>query len=323
MKAVDAFSPLGVVDITADGEDDELRFEPAIGPEEEPGEGAEEELPDPNEEEIRRQLEQAELAEESGQIPPKAGLKPRREKASGPTFASNLRINRTALSPAEKLPPIPTHGDLAGLLEHDVTKNALLRLQSTRTVLSKQLSSLQKYLSEGGVASRLQDRARELEIRSSDPVWLVVEASLDSAWRITSGLEIFSESLGVYLEYEFTKVQLYDAVIARLEQALAENELLRGELQQMRTIVEAVQKELLNLEGNQYGAFNTLPEFAKTVATQFGKALESGRALAEKTELASKRLSAFSLWLKIAIAVGASGLAACGVLGWLLISRLQ
>jgi hypothetical protein len=314
MKAVDAFSPLGVVDITADGGEDELRFEPAIGPEEEPGEGEEEEILSPSEEDIRRQLEQAELAEESGQIPP---------KASGPTFASNLRINRAALSPAEKLPPIPTHGDLAGLLEHDVTKNALLRLQSTRTVLSKQLSSLQKYLSEGGVASRLQDRARELEIRSSDPVWLVVEASLDSAWRITSGLEIFSESLGVYLEYEFTKVQLYDAVIARLEQALAENELLRGELQQMRTIVEAVQKELLNLEGNQYGAFNTLPEFAKTVATQFGKALESGRALAEKTELASKRLSAFSLWLKIAIAVGASGLAACGVLGWLLISRLQ
>jgi hypothetical protein len=322
MKAVDAFSPLGVVDITADGEEDELRFEPAIGPEEEPGEGEEEEISSPSEEEIRRQLKQAELAEESGQIPPKAGLEPRREKASGPTFASNLRINRTALSPCEKLPPIPTHGDLAGLLEHDVTKTALLRLQSTRTVLGKQLSSLQKYLSEGGVANRLQDRARELEIRSSDPVWLVVEASLDSAWRITSGLEIFSQSLEVYLEYEFTKVQLYDAVIARLEQALAENELLRGELQQMRTIVEAVQKELLNLEGNQYGAFNTLPEFAKTVATQFGKALESGRALAEKTELASKRLSAFSLWLKVAIAVGTSALAACGVLGWLLISRL-
>src|SRR5260370_867660 len=90
------------------------------------------------------------------------------------------------------------------------------------TVLGKQLSSLQKYLSEGGVANRLQERARELEIRSSDPVWLVVEASLDSAWRITSGLEIFSESLGVYLEYEFTKVQLYDALITRLEQGLAE-----------------------------------------------------------------------------------------------------
>ena len=323
MKAVDAFSPLGVVDITADGEEDELRFEPAIVPEKEPGEGVEEEISGPSEEDIRRQLEQAELAEESGQSPPKAGLEPRREKASGAAFASNLRINRAALSLGEKLPPIPTHGDLAGLLEHDVTKNALLRLQSTRTVLGKQLSSLQKYLSEGGVANRLQDRARELEIRSSDPVWLVVEASLDSAWRITSGLEIFSESLGVYLEYEFTKVQLYDAVIARLEQALAENELLRGELQQTRTIVEAVQKELLNLEGNQYGAFNTLPEFAKTVATQFGKALESGRALAEKTEIASKRLSAVSLWLKVAIFVGASGVAACGLLGWLLISRLQ
>jgi hypothetical protein len=80
---------------------------------------------------------------------------------------------------------------------------------------------------------------------------------------------------------------------------------------------------MLNLEGNQYGAFNMLPEFAKTVATQFGKALESGRALAEKTEIASKRLSAVSLWLKVAIFVGASGVAACGLLGWLLISRLQ
>jgi hypothetical protein len=186
MKAVDAFSPLGVVDITDDGEEDELRFEPAIVPAEEPDEGAEEEITGPSEEEIRRQLERAELSD--GQIPPKAGLEPRREKASRPTYASNLRINRAALSPAEKLPPIPTHGDLASLLEHDVTKNALLRLQSTRTVLGKQLSSLQKYLSEGGVANRLQDRARELEIRSSDPVWLVVEASLDSAWRITSGL---------------------------------------------------------------------------------------------------------------------------------------
>ena len=234
-----------------------------------------------------------------------------------------MRFNRSALSRGEKLPSIPTHEDLAELLEHDSTKNALRRLQSTRTVLGKQLSSLQKYLSEGGVANRLQERARELEIRSSDPVWLVVEASLDSAWRITSGLEIFSESLGVYLEYEFTKVQLYDAVITRLEQALAENELLRGELQQMRTLLDGVQKQLLNLEGNQYGALNTIPEFAKTVATQFGKALDSGQRLAEKTEIASKRLSALSRWLKAAVIVGASGVVACVVLAWLLISRFQ
>jgi hypothetical protein len=136
-------------------------------------------------------------------------------------------------------------------------------------------------------------------------------------------LEIFSESLGVYLEYEFTKVQLYDALITRLEQALAENELLRGELQQMRTLLDGVQKQLLNLEGNQYGALNTIPEFAKTVATQFGKALDSGQRLAEKTESTSKRLSGLSRWIKAAVLIGASGVVACVILAWLLISRLQ
>jgi hypothetical protein len=313
MKAIDAFSPLGVVELTPDGMELEPSFEPALDTEGDLGGAAAEEIQSPSEEEIRRQLEQAELAE-SREISTK--------NTRPGTFASNLRFNRSALSRGEKLPSIPTHEDLAGLLEHDSTKNALRRLQSTRTVLGKQLSSLQKYLNEGGVANRLQERARELEIRSSDPVWLVVEASLDSAWRITSGLEIFSESLGVYLEYEFTKVQLYDAVMTRLEQALAENELLRGELQQMRMILDGVQKQLLNLEGNQYGALNTLPEFAKTVATQFGKALDSGQRLTEKTESASKRLSTLSLWLKAAVIIGGSGVAACVVLAWLLISRL-
>ena len=322
MKAIDAFSPLGVVDLTSDGVEVEPSFEPALDPETDLGRGAEEEISGPSEEEIRRQVEQAELAE-SGEISTKDNVQHRPENTRPGTFASNLRFNRSALSREEKLPSIPTHEDLAGLLEHDATKNALRRLQSTRTVLGKQLSSLQKYLSEGGVANRLQERARELEIRSSDPVWLVVEASLDSAWRITSGLEIFSESLGVYLEYEFTKVQLYDAVMTRLEQALAENELLRGELQQMRTLLDGVQKQLLNLEGNQYGALNTIPEFAKTVATQFGKALDSGQRLAEKTESTSKRLSGLSRWIKAAVLIGASGVVACVILTWLLISRLQ
>ena len=314
MKAIDAFSPLGVVDLTSDGVEVEPSFEPALDPEGDLSGGAAEEIQSPSEEEIRRQVEQAELAE-SREIS-------RKDTRPG-TFASNLRINSAALSPGEKLSSIPTHEDLAGLLEHESTKNALRRLQSTRTILGKQLGSLQKYLSEGGIANRLQERARELEIRSDDAVWLVVEASLDSAWRITSGLEIFSESLGVYLEYEFTKVQLYDAVITRLEQALAESELLRGELQQMRTLLDGVQKQLLNLEGNQYGALKTIPKFATTVATQFGKALDSGQRLADKTDIASKRLSALSGWLKAAVIVGATGLVACLVLAWLLIWRLQ
>jgi len=316
MKAIDAFRPLGVVDLTLDEVEAERSFEPALDPEKDLGGGPEEEIASPSDEEIRRQLEQEEL-QESEPITAQ-----RRTKTGLGSFAPNLRINSSARSPNDQLPSIPTHEDVSGLLEHEVTKQALRRLQSTRTVLGKQLDSLQKYLSEGGVANRLQERARELEIRSSDPVWLVVEASLDSAWRITSGLEIFSESLGVYLEYEFTKVQLYDTVITRLDQALSENELLRGELQQMRMMLDGVQKQLLNLEGNQYGALNTIPEFAKTVATQFGKALDSGQRLAEKTEIASKRLSSLSRWIKAGVIIGTSGLVACAILAWLLISRL-
>jgi hypothetical protein len=321
MNSIEAFSPLGVLDITPDGV--EPSFVPAIGPGKEDDGAWErgEEIAGPSEEEIRRRLEQEEL-EEAEPIRTKDQSQ-RREKNGLGTFAPNLRISSSARSPVEKLPPIPAHKDLADLLEHDSTKNALRRLQSTRSVLGKQLSSLQKYLSEGGVANRLQERARELEIRSDDAVWLVVEASLDSAWRITSGLEIFSESLGVYLEYEFTKVQLYDSVIGRLEQAAAENELLRGEIQQMRGILDGVQKQLLDLEGNQYGAVNALPEFAKKVSTQFSKALESAQRLADKTEITSKRLNALSLWLKASAIVGTMGLVACVVLAWLLISRFQ
>jgi hypothetical protein len=310
MSSNNAFSPPGVIDLAPDEAVDEPRFEPVVGPEREDGleEGEEyEEFSGPSEEEIRRELHKEEPAVASAQVP-KSG-----------SFAPNLRVTR----PAEKLAPIPTHPDIAELVKHESAKNALRRLQSTRSVLSEHLKSLQKYLSEGGVASRLQDRARELEIRSSDPVWLVVEACLDSAWRITSGLEIFSESLGVYLEYEFTKVQLYDTVIARLEQALAENEQVRGEFQQTRSLLEGVQKQLFALEGNQYGAVNALPGFAKNVAAQFGKALESGQKLSDKTEAASKRISALSLWVKVAVVTTTLCLAACVVVAWLLISRGQ
>jgi len=159
-------------------------------------------------------------------------------------------------------------------------------------------------------------------VRSSDPVWLVVEVCLDSAFRITSGLKIFAESLGVYLEYEFSKVQLYDAVLTQLDKALSENQALRAEVESLRTLLGGVQTQLLNLEGNQYAAVNGLPEFAKKVSTQFSKALESGQRLTEKTEAASKRLSELGAWLKAAVVVGALGIVGCGVLGWLLVGRL-
>lgn len=307
MSSGDVFVPAGVLDLTKTG--DEPRFEPALDPDNETELGAELEIDSPNDHEIRRVLEEEEKGGRTA--PNETGI-----------FAPNLRVNSSASSRGQRLPPIPTHEDIGDLLEHDSAKNALRRLQATRSVLAKQLDSLQKYLGDGGVASRLHERARELEVRSSDPVWLVIEATLDSAWRINKGLEIFAESLGVYLEYEFTKVQLYDAAIAKLEASLSGNEALSGEIQQMRTMLEGVQKQLHNLEGNQYGAINALPEFTKRVSTQFGKALETGQSLAEKTDSATKRLTALSLWLKAGVIVGALGLGAGVVLAWLLISRI-
>src|SRR5260370_39964129 len=138
MNSIEAFSPLGVLDITPDGV--EPSCEPAIGPgKENDGEWErEEEIAGTSEEEIRRQLEKEELAVPV-EIPTKDKSQ-RREKTSPGTFAPNLRINSSARSPGEKLPPIPAHEDIADLLEHDATKNALRRLQSTRSVLGKQLS---------------------------------------------------------------------------------------------------------------------------------------------------------------------------------------
>ena len=63
MKAIDAFSPLGVVDLTSDGVEVEPSFEPALDTEGDLGGAAAEEIQSPSEEEIRRQVEQAELAE--------------------------------------------------------------------------------------------------------------------------------------------------------------------------------------------------------------------------------------------------------------------
>jgi hypothetical protein len=125
----------------------------------------------------------------------------------------------------------------------------------------------------------------------------------------------------VYLEYEFSKVQLYDAVLTHLERALNENQALRGEIESVRSLLSGVQTQLLNLEGNQYAAVNGLPEFARKVSAQFSKALESGQRLTEKTEAASKRLSELGAWLKAAVVVGALAVVGWGVLGWLLVFR--
>jgi len=308
MSSTNAFIPAGVLDLTTQG--DEPQFESVSDPHVEVQGRSEAGIEGPNEEEIRQAIEEQERNE--GAAPEKIG-----------TFAPNLRVTGRSSSAGQSLPPIPTHEDIGDLLEHEPAKIALRRLQATRTVLAKQLDSLQQYLGEGGIAERLHERARELEVRASDPVWLVIEATLDSAWRINKGLEIFAESLGVYLEYEFTKVQLYDRAITKLEQSASENAALRGELEQVRTMLDGVQKQLLSLEGNQYGAINALPEFTKRVATHFGKALENGRSLGEKTDKAIERLTAFSLWLKAGVIVGALCLGACVVLLWLLISRIS
>ena len=301
MSSTDVFVPAGVLDLT-----DEPPFESVTDPYIESASEPEAGIDGPTEEETRQAIEEEE----------------QKERTTG-SFAPNLRVTGRSSSAGQRLPPIPTHEDIGDLLEHEPAKIALRRLQAARTVLAKQLDSLQQYLGEGGIAERLHERARELEVRASDPVWLVIEATLDSAWRINNGLEIFAESLGVYLEYEFTKVQLYDRAITKLEQSASENAALRGELEQVRTMLDGLQKQLLSLEGNQYGAINALPEFTKRVATHFGKALENGRSLGEKTDKAIERLTAFSLWLKAGVIVGALCLGACVVLVWLLISRIS
>jgi hypothetical protein len=296
MSSSDVFDPAGVLDLS-----DEPQFEPVTEPDverasEPPG------INGPTEEETRQAIEKEE----------------QKERTAG-AFAPNLRVSAR---PGQRLPPIPSHEDIGDLLEHEPAKMALRRLQATRTVLAKQLDSLQKYLGDGGVAGRLHERARELEVRSSDPVWLVIEATLDSAWRINNGLEIFAESLGVYLEYEFTKVQLYDSAIAKLEESLSANTALRAELEHVRGTLDRVQRQLLSLEGNQYEAINALPEFTQRVATHFAQALENGRSLALKTDKGIERLTALSLWLKAGVIVGTLCLGACAVLVWFLISRI-
>jgi hypothetical protein len=292
-------------------------FEPVDTPDEELG-GKDNEEVGPKEKEIKRQLEEGDDQEPSNQE--LDTLRQRKEKGGIP--AANLRSRMPDAKALGRLPAIPVQKEVAEILDHEAAKNALRRLQSTRGTLEEQLDQLERYLSDGGIVQRLEERARSMEVRSSDPVWLVVEVCLDSAFRITSGLKIFSESLGVYLEYEFSKVQLYDTVLTRLESALSENHALRGELESLRTLLGSVQTQLLNLEGNQYAAVNGLPEFARKVSAQFSKALESGQRVAEKTEAASKRLKELGAWLKAAVVIGALAVLSCSVLGWLLAVRL-
>jgi hypothetical protein len=313
MSSAEAFFPVGVNNGSGN---------PPFEPVETPYEGVagrEDGVAGPSEKGIKRKLEEEEG--EDAQRPTDQELEIlRRQKQNGGGPAPNLR-SRVSGALGGRLPAIPVQEEVAGILDHDAARNALRKLQSTRGTLEEQLDQLERYLSEGGIVQRLEDRARLMEVRSSDPVWLVVEVCLDSAFRITSGLKIFAESLGVYLEYEFSKVQLYDAVLTHLEGALNENQALRGELASVRSLLSGVQTQLLNLEGNQYAAVNGLPDFARKVSAQFSKALESGQRLTEKTEAASKRLSELGAWLKAAVVVGALAVVGWGVLGWLLVFR--
>jgi hypothetical protein len=315
MSSAEAFFPVGVNNGSGN---------PPFEPVETPYDGVagkEDGVAGPSEKGIKRKLEEEEGEDAQGPTDQELEIL-RRQKQNGGGPAPNLRSRVSEVGALGRLPAIPVQEEVAGILDHEAARNALRRLQSTRGALEEQLDQLERYLSEGGIVQRLEDRARSMEVRSSDPVWLVVEVCLDSAFRITSGLKIFAESLGVYLEYEFSKVQLYDAVLTQLDRALSENQALRGEVESLRTLLGGVQTQLLNLEGNQYAAVNGLPEFARKVSAQFSKALESGQRLTEKTEAASKRLNELGAWLKAAVVVGALGIVGCGVLGWLLVERL-
>jgi len=314
MSSAEAFFPVGVNNGSGN---------PPFEPVETPYDGVagkEDGVAGPSEKGIKRKLEEEEGEDAQGPTDQELEIL-RRQKQNGGGPAPNLRSRVSEVGALGRLPGIPVQEEVAEILDHAAARNALRRLQSTRGALEEQLDQLERYLSEGGIVQRLEDRARSMEVRSSDPVWLVVEVCLDSAFRITSGLKIFAESLGVYLEYEFSKVQLYDAVLTHLERALNENQALRGELASVRSLLSGVQTQLLNLEGNQYAAVNGLPDFAKKVSAQFSKALESGQRLTEKTEAASKRLGELGAWLKAAVVVGGLAVVGWGVLGWLLVFR--
>ena len=314
MSSAEAFFPVGVNNGSGN---------PPFEPVETPYDGVagkEDGMTGPSEKGIKRKLEEEEGEDAQGPTDQELEIL-RRQKQNGGGPAPNLRSRVSEVGALGRLPGIPVQEEVAEILDHAAARNALRKLQSTRGTLEEQLDQLERYLSEGGIVQRLEDRARSMEVRSSDPVWLVVEVCLDSAFRITSGLKIFAESLGVYLEYEFSKVQLYDAVLTHLDRALTENQALRGELASVRSLLSGVQTQLLNLEGNQYAAVNGLPEFARKVSAQFSKALESGQRLTEKTEAASKRLGELGAWLKAAVVVGALAVVGWGVLGWLLVFR--
>ena len=314
MSSAEAFFPVGV-----NNGSENPPFEPVETPYDEVA-GKEDGVAGPSQKGIKRKLEEEEGEDAQGPGDQELEIL-RRQKQNGGGPAPNLRSRVSEVGALGRLPGIPVQEEVAEILDHAAARNALRKLQSTRGTLEEQLDQLERYLSEGGIVQRLEDRARSMEVRSSDPVWLVVEVCLDSAFRITSGLKIFAESLGVYLEYEFSKVQLYDAVLTHLDRALTENQALRGELASVRSLLSGVQTQLLNLEGNQYAAVNGLPEFARKVSAQFSKALESGQRLTEKTEAASKRLGELGAWLKAAVVVGGLAVVGWGVLGWLLVFR--
>lgn len=317
MSGAQTFIPLGV----GAPERPDPDFDPAILPDVEVDEGDGGEIDSPSEEEIRRELEREEAEGLDSGAPTDEELAQLRAEKKVRDGSRAKSLQGIPALGRQGSASIPVHQDLARIVTQESARNALERLQSARGVLEQQLQGLQRYMSEGGVANRLHERARTLEVRSSDPIWLVIEASLDSAYRITSGLSIFSESLAVFLEYEFTKVQLYDAVLTKLDATSDENEGLRLELGQMRALVEGLQRQLLALEGNQYEALKMLPEFAVKVSTQFSKALEAAQRLAEKNEVARKELRGLGAWVKAAVVVGVmSGLGSI-VVGWLIIGR--
>jgi hypothetical protein len=255
--------------------------------------------------------------------PSDAELEALREEArnwgAGVPASRNLIRGRTGT--LDPLAPVPLDAGLAAGLHEPAAKEALARLQATRAQLAGQLDALQRYAEGGGILERLKERARALEVRSDDPVWLVVETALDCAVRVTGGLEIFCESLGVYLEYEFTKVKLYDEALARLGGACTGLEVFQAELEATRERLEGFETALEGLQATQAKSMAALPEFSRAMSEPFAKAVEAATRLADKTEASAQQVARFQLWVKAAVGVGAAATGVGVALGWLLLNR--
>ena len=230
-------------------------------------------------------------------------------------------IDQAAVLPLDPLAPVPLDAGLAAGLQEPAAREALSRLQATRAQLAGQLDALQRYAESGGILERLKERARALEVRSNDPVWLVVETALDCAVRVTGGLEIFCESLGVYLEYEFTKVKLYDEALARLGGACTGLEAFQAELGATRERLDGFEIALEGLQAAQAKSIAALPEFSRAMSEPFAKAMEAAARLADKTEASAQRVARFQVWVKAAVGVGAAATGVGVALGWLLLTR--